>query len=199
MDLLVVGLQDGSSYHKVYPHSGAAGFCPEIFSLKTCVVRHLGYLLPLASQRFQSRYPEVRHSFHALDLLWVLALILRVLLSFSSSLQRFGGGVQRGMRSLREILRDLVLKIRTTILGGFSLVSEIPHQFFRNLMMEFLWDHLDTVVPFWKWLQSSWRDCFSMVIDVLGSILPYFWSCRSLAKKVLTPFCCRIYSSSAEY
>ena len=48
--LLGVGWRGDSSYHKVYPPSGAAGLCPELFSFTRCVVRHLGNFLFLASR-----------------------------------------------------------------------------------------------------------------------------------------------------
>ena len=37
----------------------------------------------------------------------------------------------------------------------------------------------------WKGIQSSWRDCFATVSDVPGRILPAFFFCRYLTKKVL--------------
>ena len=49
-ELLGVGRWGGFSSHSYPDVSITAGFCPGIFRFTRCVVRHLGYLLVLASQ-----------------------------------------------------------------------------------------------------------------------------------------------------
>ena len=51
-------------------------------------------------------------------------------------------------------LLNLVLSIRSDILGGLPLVSLLPRTFSRYWMAEFSWVRLGPVVPFWKGLRS---------------------------------------------
>ena len=50
MSLLEVGWQRGSSSHKIYPLSDAAGLCPGNFIFTRSIVQNLGYLISLDSQ-----------------------------------------------------------------------------------------------------------------------------------------------------
>ena len=69
--LLGIGWKGGSSTHKFYPPSGAAGFCPGILSFTRWVVRLLEYFLLLYSNTFPIRTPWWLALSCTLSFLWV--------------------------------------------------------------------------------------------------------------------------------
>ena len=119
----------------------------------------------------------------------------------------FGGGYEVVCWTWGIILIDLVCRIRPDLLGGLPIFAGLPRPFGHYLMTSFLWNRLGPVVHFWKVLEGFHRDCFMMVIDILGSLLPYFWYCLSLTNNLswgyitlysMEFFCFRISSCSVE-
>ena len=61
---------------------------------------------------------------------------------------------------------------------------QVDYSFNCTVLVELSWSCSSPFVPFWKVLESFWRECFVITRDVLISILPTFWYCCTLNKKV---------------
>ena len=131
-------------------------FCLALFWLLTwdfyftrCVVQNLEYLLSLAYKpcpiwAISQGFSSVREG--------PIGMLLCAgprMIYWWFHIWRFWMELLSGMRKLRVLLPNLVLRISTNIIGGLPLVFRLPCPFSRYWLVSFFWDRYDPVVPFW--------------------------------------------------
>ena len=94
--------------------------------------------------------------------------------------QHFLRRLRRCWRTCLHFLRELALQFYPdpfdVIVSGCLI--------FQHLQPQCICGYLVSFFPCTKGIQSSQRDCFAIARDVWGSLLPAFYSCCPLTKKV---------------
>ena len=147
--LLGIIWQGGPSYHKVHRPSGTADICPGIFIFTKFIVHNLGYLILLDSHPFLILTPWGSEWFYTLTVLWFPSMLLRGIPSILPSLWRFGRVSKIVCGTWCLFLRNRLLRIYPILIVLIPIVARLPRPFGWYCLIEFLWDHIYPMVPFW--------------------------------------------------